>query len=103
MENNNRQKEGMQRLTPAQRPFTKLNFYLMGGCLLLIVVGFLLMTGSGSTPDGGFNPDIFSTRRIVVGPTLAFLGFLLMAFAIIWEPKKKEQALSTPEQEVVKE
>ena len=30
--------------------------------------------------------DIFSTRRIVVGPTIAFLGFLLMAFAIIVKP-----------------
>lgn len=44
-------------------------------------------------PNGeeAFNPDIFSTRRIVVGPTIAFLGFLFMAFAIIYkkkEPKK---------------
>lgn len=84
----------MQKLTPDQRPFTKTNFYMMGGCLLLIVVGFLLMSGGGTTAEGGFNPDIFSTRRIVVGPTMAFLGFLLMAFAIIWEPrsrKKKQQ------------
>lgn len=79
----------MRRLTPEQRPFTKTNFYMMGGCMLLIVVGFLLMTGGGTNADVGFNPDIFSTRRIVVGPTIAFLGFLLMAFAIIWHPKRK--------------
>jgi hypothetical protein len=74
----------------ANKPFSRLNLYLMGGCLLLIVVGFLLMTGSGSSVENGFNPDIFSTRRIVVGPTIAFLGFLLMAFAIIYRPKKKQ-------------
>jgi hypothetical protein len=46
------------------------------------------MSGGGSSIEGGFNPDIFSTRRIVVGPTVSFLGFLLMAFAIIYRPKK---------------
>lgn len=81
----------MQKLTPDQRPFTHTNFYMMGGCLLLIVLGFLLMSGGGSSVENGFNPDIFSTRRIVVGPTIAFLGFFLMAFAIIWHPKKKNK------------
>ena len=71
-------------------PLVKSNFILMGICGVMIIVGFLLMLGA---PNGEetFNPDIFSTRRIVVGPTIAFLGFLLMAFAIIYkkkEPKK---------------
>lgn len=71
-----------------ERPFSPINFWLMGGCLILIVLGFLLMSGGGSTVEGGFNPEIFSTRRIVVGPLLSFLGFLLMAFAIIVSPEK---------------
>lgn len=79
----------MRKLSPSQRPFTHTNFYMMGACLLMIVVGFILMAGGGSSAETGFNPDIFSTRRIVVGPAIAFLGFLLMAFAIIWEPRKK--------------
>lgn len=91
MTDNDKKREPMRKLTPDQRPFTKTNFYMMGGCLLLIVVGFLLMSGGGTTAEGGFNPDIFSTRRIVVGPTLAFLGFLLMAFAIIWEPRGRKR------------
>lgn len=73
-----------------QRPFTKINFYMMGGCVALIIIGFLLMSGGGSDNPTAFNPEIFSTRRIVVGPTLAFLGFLLMAFAIIYTPKEKK-------------
>ena len=82
----------MEKMTKRQQPFSKLNFWLMGGCVLLIIIGFLLMIGGGSSIETGFNPDIFSTRRIVVGPLLAFLGFLLMAFAILlppgWSPKK---------------
>lgn len=81
----------MRRLTPAERPFTKTNFYMMGGCMALIVLGFLLMAGGGTNAETGFNPDIFSTRRIVAGPTVAFLGFLLMAFAIIWQPGKNRK------------
>lgn len=92
----------------AQRPFSKRNFLMMGACLLLIVVGFLLMSGPGSSVENGFNPDIFSTRRIVVGPTLAFLGFLLMAFAIIAGPcrcrrGKKADAADVVPGEVVEE
>lgn len=60
----------------------------MAGAGAAIVIGFLLMLGP-STTAAGFEPDIFSTRRIVVGPGLAFLGFLFMAFAIIYRPRKK--------------
>lgn len=74
------------------RPFGKMNFILMGICLAFIIIGFALMAGPGSSVETGFNPDIFSTRRIVVGPTIAFIGFLCMAFAIIYRPgtAKKE-------------
>ena len=53
----------------------------------LIVLGFLLMLGGGTTTEE-FNPDIFSTRRIVIGPTLSFLGFVFMGVAIILKPRK---------------
>lgn len=69
--------------------FSRVNLYMMAGCLALIIIGFILMSGSPSTIDK-FNPDIFSVRRIVVGPTLSFLGFLFMAFAIIYTPRKKQ-------------
>lgn len=81
-------KAGLERMTPSEKPFSKINYYLMGGCLALIIIGFVLMSGGGSSVENGFNPEIFSTRRIVVGPLFAFLGFLLMAFAIVWKPKK---------------
>lgn len=71
-----------------QRAFGRRNYIAMAGCLLLIVVGFVLMAGPGSSVEDGFNPDIFSTRRIVIGPAVTFLGFLLMAFAILIKPNK---------------
>ena len=70
-------------------PLTKINFLLMLVCGVIILVGFLLMLGEPSGEE--FNPDIFSTRRIVVGPTMAFVGFVLMGFAIIYSPRKKNK------------
>lgn len=48
----------------------------------LIVAGYLLMSGPGST-EQSFNPDIFSPRRIVVAPTLCLAGYLLIIIAIV--------------------
>lgn len=83
----------LNKMKSSQQPFSKVNFLLIGICCLLIIIGFLFMTGGGSTVEGGFNPDIFSTRRIVVGPLLAFLGFLFMAFAILVDPQQIQKFL----------
>ena len=80
---------GLEKIKESEKPFSKENFWMMGACLVLIVLGYLLMSGGGSE-NGNFNPEIFSTRRIIVGPLLSFLGFLLMAFAIIYSPRKKK-------------
>jgi len=82
--------QGLDRIKAKDRPFSKRNYFMMGGCLALIVLGFILMSGGGSTEENGFNPEIFSTRRIVMGPLLSFLGFLLMAFAIVYSPSKRK-------------
>ncbi len=79
----------LKKVDDSQRPFSKTNFLMMIGCAVLIIVGFILMSGGASATDAEFNPEIFSTRRIVVGPLLTFLGFLLMAFAIIYKPRKE--------------
>lgn len=69
-------------------PLQRANFIGMAIAGALIVLGFVLMLGGSSTTEA-FNPDIFSTRRIVVGPCIAFIGFVAMAAAIIYHPKKK--------------
>lgn len=72
---------------PTEFPLVKTNFILMAIAGAAIVIGFLLMLGP-STTAAGFEPDIFSTRRIVIGPCLSFLGFAFMAFAIIYRKRK---------------
>ena len=69
-------------------PLGKINFILMGICLILIIIGFWLMAGSANTGDT-FNKDLFETSRVTTGPIIAFLGFVLMAFAIIYRKKDR--------------
>ncbi len=80
----------LEKETSSQFPLGKKNFIMMGIAGALIVIGFLLMLGGSSTEDA-FNPDIFSARRVVVGPTISFLGFLFMGYAIIRRPSTDNQ------------
>lgn len=77
----------IKKVEEKERPFGRRNYIAMACCLALIIIGFILMAGPGSSVEQGFNPDIFSTRRIIIGPAVTFLGFLLMAFAILIKPK----------------
>ena len=65
----------------------KLNLYLIAVSFAIIVIGFALMAGAPSGET--YNPDIFSVRRITVGPMISLAGFVLMLFAILYRSKKK--------------
>lgn len=69
--------------------FDKKNFILLGIGMLIIIIGFILMTGPAST-ETTFQPDIFSVRRIKVAPAVCFLGFIFMIYAILRKPKTQE-------------
>lgn len=68
--------------------FDKKNFILLTIGMVVIIIGFLLMSGPGST-ETTFEPDIFSTRRIVVAPVVCFLGFIFMIYGILCKPSDK--------------
>ncbi|MBR4499764.1 MAG: DUF3098 domain-containing protein [Paludibacteraceae bacterium] len=65
----------------------KLNLILIAVSFVIIVVGFCLMVGAPSGEEA-YNPDIFSVRRITVGPMIALFGFVSMIFAILFRRKK---------------
>ena len=63
--------------------FTRINYILLVVGMAIVVLGFLLMSGSGST-DTAYNPDIFSARRIKVAPVVCLIGFVSMIFAVMY-------------------
>ena len=66
----------------------KTNFILIALGVAIIIAGLLLMTGPSST-ETHFEPDIFSTRRIVVAPLVCFAGFVFMIFAIMFRSRQR--------------
>ena len=72
-------------------PLGKINYILIAACVLLIMLGFYLMTGSANT-GSTWNEDVFNSTRTVVGPMVALAGFTLMIFAIIFKKKNRNES-----------
>ncbi|HBH07073.1 MAG TPA: DUF3098 domain-containing protein [Flavobacteriales bacterium] len=66
-----------------QLAFTRLNYILLIVGAVLILVGFLLMSGGGSDDPNVFSDAIFSTRRLTVSPIIIVLGYLTVLYSIM--------------------
>ena len=69
--------------------FGRLNYILLIVGILIIVTGFILMSGD-STTEEAFNPDIFSDMRIKVAPMVSLFGFIFIIAAILVKPSGKK-------------
>ncbi len=74
--------------------FSKTNYILLIAGMAIVIIGFILMSGGSSTEEA-FNPDIFSDRRIKVGPMISLLGFISIVGAIMWKPKEDRKENNT--------
>ena len=70
--------------------FDKVNFILLAAGMLVVILGFVLMAGGGST-DEAYDPEIFRAMRIKVAPVMCFIGFVSMVYAIVRKPKDTDQ------------
>ena len=68
--------------------FEKKNFILLAIGMVIIIVGFILMSGSGSN-ENAFNPEIFSATRIKLAPLVCLAGFLFVIVAIMYKPNSR--------------
>jgi len=55
----------------------------------IVLVGFMLMIGGGSSDPNVFSYDIFSFRRITLAPIVVLAGFGFIFWAIMRKPEKK--------------
>ena len=70
--------------------FGKTNFILLAVGMLIVVVGFCLMSGGGSD-ETVFDASIFDVRRIKVAPVVCLFGFVFIIFAIMHKPADKQE------------
>lgn len=69
--------------------FDKVNFILLIVGSLVVIAGFVLMSGAGSD-DTHFDPSIFSARRVKVAPLVCLLGYVSMIYGVIRRPRDKK-------------
>lgn len=70
--------------------FSRINYILLIAGIVLIALGYILLSGGGSDDPNTFNPAMFDTRRLYVAPILIVIGFLVEIVAIMYNTKKKQ-------------
>ncbi len=68
-------------------PFGKQNYIIVLIGLALIVLGFILMIGGGSSDPDVFNEKMFDFQHITLAPILVLAGFVIEIVAIFWKRK----------------
>ena len=67
--------------------FSKENYMIMLGGVVVILVGFALMSGAANDNPAIFPKDeIYSFRRITLAPVVVMIGFLIEVYAILKRP-----------------
>lgn len=66
--------------------FGRMNYILLAVGMLVVIVGFILMSGSGSTEEA-YNPEIFNATRTKVAPVVCLLGFVSMIYGVVHKSK----------------
>ena len=64
--------------------FGNKNYLILILSILLICLGFVLMIGGGGVGDSDFNPEIFSSQRIIIAPIVVIIGYIGMVFSIFY-------------------
>ncbi len=66
-----------------QMAFTMKNYLWMLIGVVVIVIGFVLMSGGGEHTATEFDESIYSVRRITIAPIVVIIGFIIEIFAIM--------------------
>ena len=65
--------------------FDRVNFILLAIGMAVVILGMVLMSGSGSN-EHTFNPAIFDAQHIKVAPGVCLFGYLFMIYGIMRRP-----------------
>jgi hypothetical protein len=68
--------------------FDKVNYKILLIGIVVIALGFILMSGGGSDDPKVFDDAIFNFRRIRLAPTMVLIGFGITIYSILKTSKK---------------
>ena len=64
-------------------PLGKQNFMLIALGVVIVVIGFFLLSGGGADDVSSFSPEIFNTRRMDIAPLTILAGYGIVMWGII--------------------
>lgn len=70
-------------------PYKNVLYIIVG--FVIMVIGYVLMTGGGSDDPNVFNMEMFSFRRIVLAPVVILAGMCEIIWAIMYIGKSKKE------------
>ena len=70
--------------------FDRMNFILLAIGMAIVIIGMILMSGTGSD-ESTFDPSIIDARHIKVAPAVCLFGDLFMVYAIVRRPRDKKE------------
>ncbi|HLP50674.1 MAG TPA: DUF3098 domain-containing protein [Chitinophagales bacterium] len=69
--------------------FDRTNYLIMIAGVVVILIGFMLMSGGATTDPNVFpKEELYSFRRITLAPIVVMIGFGIEIFAILKRPKE---------------
>ena len=68
--------------------FNKRRYKILFISILIIGLGFVIMSGGESSDPDIFNDEIYNFRRIRLAPLMVVSGFILCIFSILHKEKK---------------
>jgi hypothetical protein len=68
--------------------FSATNYKILIIGLVVIALGFILMSGGANENPNVFNEDVYSFRRIRLAPTVVLIGFGITIYSILVKSKK---------------
>lgn len=69
--------------------FSATNYKILIIGLVVIALGFILMSGGANENPNVFNEDVYSFRRVRLAPTVVLIGFGITIYSILKKSKSE--------------
>jgi len=79
-------------------PFGKLNYILLVVGLVVLAIGYILLSGGGTDDPNEFSEAIFDRRRLTVAPITLVIGFAIEFVAIFLKIAPKAEKTTEEQQ-----
>jgi uncharacterized membrane protein YagU involved in acid resistance len=76
-------------------PFGKLNYILLFVGIIVLAIGYILLSGGGSDDPAIYSDAIFDTRRLTIAPITLMAGIIIGLVSILVKIKPTEQDKTT--------